>query len=127
MNLKVFKINDLVMFEKVVNGNNGLDLQEIGLLTFFLTRKDDEQILKTQLHEVFGRRRLEAAWKGLHDKGYMFSILVQGSGSRYYLYYVNYQPFTKEEVMKTVSEVSLNHDIKKVDVKDNLRPTEKGL
>lgn len=121
MNLRVMKINDLVMFEKIVNGNNGLDLQEIGLLTFFLTRKEEDQILKTYLHEVFGRRKLEAAWKGLHEKGYMFSILVQGSGKRYYLYYVSYEPFTEEQVSKIIEEVSLGHDIKKVDVKEDLR------
>jgi hypothetical protein len=114
MNIKIVKPDDLTEFGKTVR-NEDLELKEIGLLSVLLTK---QLISKDELYKVFGKTKVDSAWKGLREKGYIIFALVQDND--YSICYVNCKPFTSEEARKIIEEIKANYKIEKIDISNNL-------
>jgi DNA-binding Lrp family transcriptional regulator len=61
---------------------NGLSIESLGLLTYFLSLPADWKIYKTQLHAQLniGRDKLDKLFKELADKGYIETITKRNNG-----------------------------------------------
>lgn len=81
--------------------NDGLSIEAIGLLSYFLSLPHDWVIYKTQLHSQLnmGREKLDRVFKELQDKGYVLSVKeMNDKGQFTYNHIVYDNPYNGEPI-----------------------------
>jgi hypothetical protein len=81
--------------------NDGLSIEAIGLLSYFLSLPHDWVIYKTQLHSQLnmGREKLDRVFKELQDKGYVLSVKeMNNKGQFTYNHIVYDNPYNGEPI-----------------------------
>lgn len=81
--------------------NDGLSIEAIGLLSYFLSLPHDWVIYKTQLHSQLnmGREKLDRVFKELQDKGYVLSVKeMNDKGQFIYNHIVYDNPYNGEPI-----------------------------
>lgn len=81
--------------------NDGLSIEAIGLLSYFLSLPHDWVIYKTQLHSQLnmGREKLDRVFKELQDKGYVLSVKEMNEKGQFTYNHIVYDnPYNGEPI-----------------------------